>query len=344
MTGDDDGPAPATPAVWDLRNLVGDLADRGPAVPPTVQADATVGGGAATSDGTTVGDGSAATSDGTTVGDGAATGVAPRAVNEPVVGADSGLVGGLLAGVGSGQGIGRGGPLPRIARLAGVMVLVALAVSAAVVLAAGEGSDGGADPAAEVAGPDAAEPTGWRAIEAGPAASGWTETPAEPGSTDTPAPGRTETPALGWTTEPAGSESTAGAEAAALAALHELRLGDQPLIRLDGRYAAQLASKSVGIVDPRQVAANGSHTFHAVDILAEHRRIRAETAREAPVVLLLSTDVGKRQLYRGQPLWITVALVAADRPADVVAWCAERFPELTGAALTNRCLPRRLEP
>ncbi|MEN3608646.1 hypothetical protein AAH979_03785 [Plantactinospora sp. ZYX-F-223] len=324
MTGDDDGPAPATPAVWDLRNLVGDLADRGPAVPPTVQADATVG------------DGSAATSDGTTVGGGAATGVAPRSGNEPVVGADSGLVGGLLAGVGSAQGIGPGGALPRIARLAGVMVLVALAVSAAVVLAAGEGSDGGADPAAEVAGPDAAEPTGWRATEAGPAASGWTEAPAEPGSTDTPA--------SGWTTAPAGSESTAGAEAAALAALHELRLGDQPLIRLDGRYAAQLASKSVGIVDPRQVAANGSHTFHAVDILAEHRRIRAETAREAPVVLLLSTDVGKRQLYRGQPLWITVALVAADRPADVVAWCAERFPELTGAALTNRCLPRRLEP
>lgn len=39
---------------------------------------------------------------------------------------------------------------------------------------------------------------------------------------------------------------------------------------LDGRWVAQLASKTFGISDPLQIAENGSHTSFGIDVLAEH--------------------------------------------------------------------------
>jgi hypothetical protein len=98
---------------------------------------------------------------------------------------------------------------------------------------------------------------------------------------------------------------TADAEAVALATLYELRLRDLPTVALRGQYVAQLASKVVGIVDPHQTTANGSHTFEAVDILAEHLRLRHADNGGVPVVLMLSTVNGRRQRYGGQPLWVT---------------------------------------
>ncbi len=133
-------------------------------------------------------------------------------------------------------------------------------------------------------------------------------------------------------------------DVAALARLRNLREHDLNLVALDGRYVAQLASKIVGIVDPRQTTATGSHTFYAADILAEHLALRRHAAPDAPVVLMLSTDFGSRSRYHGQPLWMTLALGRFPSADAVRGWCAARFPQYGGALLANRCLPRRLDP
>jgi hypothetical protein len=132
-------------------------------------------------------------------------------------------------------------------------------------------------------------------------------------------------------------------EAAALAELNRIRSEDLPTVSFAGQYVAQLASKIVGIVDPDQTAPAGSHTFYAADILAEHRKLRDGTAGTT-VVLLLSTDFGKRQLYQGEPLWITFALGDFPNREAVTQWCAARFPELSGKELLNQCAVRKLEP
>jgi hypothetical protein len=100
----------------------------------------------------------------------------------------------------------------------------------------------------------------------------------------------------------------------------------------------------VGIVDPYQNAENGSHTFYAQDILAEHSRLRQMFTGETRVVLLLSTDYGRQQLYEGQPLWVTFALVPDSSKQGVAAWCAAQFASLSAEALENQCAPRRLNP
>ncbi|MEU8261545.1 hypothetical protein AB0C02_13110 [Micromonospora sp. NPDC048999] len=146
-------------------------------------------------------------------------------------------------------------------------------------------------------------------------------------------------------TEPTSTTAEAGdPEEDALSSLRRLNLQDLSGISLDGTYAAQLASKTVGIVDVKQTAANGSHTFYATDILEEHLRLREKFDGDASVVLLLSTDYGRQQLYDGQPLWITFALLSAPSKEVVAQWCAGRFPDLTGSDLENRCVPRRLNP
>ncbi|MFF0818955.1 hypothetical protein ACFYUR_01025 [Micromonospora haikouensis] len=163
-----------------------------------------------------------------------------------------------------------------------------------------------------------------------PVAPGGGPFPSAEGSLDTGIP----------TTTPAPEDP----EAAALTELSRLHEQDLPTISLDGRYVAQLASKSVGIVDPEQWAANGSHTFYATDILAEHQQLRTELGGEARVILLLSTDYGRQQLYEGKPLWLTFAVVPAESKDGVDAWCRAQFPQLDGAELPNRCVPRRLRP
>ncbi|MEW2475942.1 hypothetical protein AB0875_19310 [Micromonospora gifhornensis] len=130
----------------------------------------------------------------------------------------------------------------------------------------------------------------------------------------------------------------------ALAQLHQFRQQDLPTVSLAGQYVAQMASKTVGIVDRNQIAANGSHTFYAEDILAEHLDLRNRFDGETQVVLLLSTDYGRQQLYEGEPLWITLALPPGSSKEAVARWCANQFPQLTGTDLDNQCVPRRLNP
>jgi hypothetical protein len=134
-------------------------------------------------------------------------------------------------------------------------------------------------------------------------------------------------------------------EGEALAQLDELARQGLTRVTLDGRYAAQLASKTPGITDPHQTAADGTHVFQATDILHEHLSLRDDPRNgEATVVLLRSSDYGKRQLYDGQPLYVTFALRDFRGAQAVRAWCARRFAGLSGETLENQCAVRRLRP
>ncbi|NMO56188.1 hypothetical protein HH310_34045 [Actinoplanes sp. TBRC 11911] len=143
----------------------------------------------------------------------------------------------------------------------------------------------------------------------------------------------------------AGPGAPATAEKQALAELERISKVDRGRVAVEGQYVAQLASKNPGITDKYQTAADGSHTFRATDILAEYQALRAGPGNGAArIVLLKSTDYGKRQLYHGKPLYVTFAVAGFRGTQDVLNWCAQRFPRLSGDALTNQCAVRRLRP
>lgn len=107
---------------------------------------------------------------------------------------------------------------------------------------------------------------------------------------------------------------------------------------LDGRWVAELSAKRPGISDPLQTAANGSHVFYFDDILAEHDKLVARFPG-TDVMMLRRQDWGRQ----GRDLWHTVADPGGlASKADVEAWCARSFPELSGEALTNQCTPRQM--
>jgi hypothetical protein len=132
---------------------------------------------------------------------------------------------------------------------------------------------------------------------------------------------------------------------AALSELASIRASDAPRLTLSGQWVAQLASKLPGIVDPLQTTAGGSHTFTATDILNEHTQARDNADFGNDVRLLQSTDYGRGHLYKGHPLWVTVAIVPSfASEQDVTAWCAQQFPNLSGKLLDNACTARKLNP
>jgi hypothetical protein len=124
--------------------------------------------------------------------------------------------------------------------------------------------------------------------------------------------------------------------------LQEQRDGDFAQVSLDGHWAAQLSSKYEGVVDPSQVASNGSHTFYVDDIWAEHIDIRADDRYAGvPILLLDADDFGKRRV-RSQTIWVTLADVGLESEAAVISWCREINPGLSAAEVTNVCMPRRM--
>ncbi|MEP7193222.1 MAG: hypothetical protein ABI903_10185 [Actinomycetota bacterium] len=131
----------------------------------------------------------------------------------------------------------------------------------------------------------------------------------------------------------------------ALRQLAGIRAGDVQTVAFSGQWVAQLASKLPGIVDPLQTTSSGSHTFAATDILDEYTTARNNADFGSDVRLLLSTDYGNRQLYKGKPLWVTVAMVSTFTSAqDVNTWCAQQFPALSGNLLADSCTARTLDP
>ncbi|SHF61582.1 hypothetical protein SAMN05444351_0208 [Geodermatophilus nigrescens] len=133
-------------------------------------------------------------------------------------------------------------------------------------------------------------------------------------------------------------------EAEALAELEALSAESLAALDLDGRWVAQVASKDVGIVDPLQTTASGNHQFFAVDILAESRAALA-LAPASQVHVLSSLDFGQRShAPDGDPYWTTFVDGGFADVEAVRAWCTGAFPELTGEALANACVARRLDP
>ncbi len=155
-------------------------------------------------------------------------------------------------------------------------------------------------------------------------------------------------PSATRTTDPAPTTSpvtpTASPEQQALAELTALRAASLPRLVLDGRWVAQVASKSVGTTDPLQTAANGTHTFYAADILAESRAAVSSVSPSSALVVS-STDFGKRSFAAdGQPYWITLVDVGFTGSDQVKAWCAGTYPTLTAQQLANACAARTLSP
>lgn len=135
----------------------------------------------------------------------------------------------------------------------------------------------------------------------------------------------------------AGTLALPATEEAALALLEKESASERKSAQIEGLWVAQLASKYVGTVDPLQVNAAGEHKFSAVDIYAEHAALQ-ERLVGTRVLLLDSRNVGAGRVFEGKPYWVTVATDPAFTSADrIVQWCGEKFPELTGTALTNQC-------
>jgi hypothetical protein len=134
-------------------------------------------------------------------------------------------------------------------------------------------------------------------------------------------------------------------EEEALQELDALREQSLQGLWLDQRWVAQVASKSVGITDPLQTAQNGTNTFYAVDILAESNAARATVSNPSAVLVLHSTDFGKRSTAPdGQPYWVTLYDGGFGSSDAVKAWCASTYASLDPAALANACAPRTLSP
>ncbi len=186
--------------------------------------------------------------------------------------------------------------------------------------------------------PPAQPPTTPSATSAGPTSA---PTSAAPSTTPSSAP-----PASTPTSAPATSAPSVITDPAqAQAKLSELADAGRGEVSFDGRWVAQLASKYDGVTDPQLTAMNGGHTFRFPDILNEYQMLQRSAPADTQVVLLRSTDYGKRTVVNGQPLWVTMAV----RPdftseAAVQSWCAQRYPAVTGKQLKNICMPNRLAP
>jgi hypothetical protein len=145
---------------------------------------------------------------------------------------------------------------------------------------------------------------------------------------------------------PAASPSPAnGSEQDALTELQSLRDASLAWIQLDGRWVAQVASRSVGSTDPQMTAANGTHTFLADDIVRENWAVDAALNGAGTVWELWATDFGTRATAPdGSPLWTTLVDAGFGSADDVTAWCATAYPGLTPDQLAHRCTPVQLTP
>ncbi|PRY36593.1 hypothetical protein LY71_12514 [Geodermatophilus tzadiensis] len=138
---------------------------------------------------------------------------------------------------------------------------------------------------------------------------------------------------------------TVSPEDQALADLQALREESLARVDLDGRWMAQVASKDVGITDPLQTAANGTHQFFAVDILAESRAALSSVADPADLYVLWSTDFGATSTAPdGDPYWVTLVDGGFAGEGAVDAWCAGAYPQLSAEQLANTCVGRPLTP
>ena len=184
---------------------------------------------------------------------------------------------------------------------------------------------------------------GWRLRGQGQAGSA-TMPPASgaAGTTSSTDPTTSPTPTPTTTVSPTPTVSPEDAAAGQLSALRSASLAT---LVLDGRWVAQVASKSVGITDPLQTAQNGTHQFFTVDILAEHVRLQSIAGDPSRVLLLQAGDFGKHAVSPdGRPYWVTVVDLGFGSSSEVKSWCGQVFAALSPAARDDACAPRALTP
>lgn len=114
-------------------------------------------------------------------------------------------------------------------------------------------------------------------------------------------------------------------------------------LAFDGRWVLQLASKTDGIIDPGQTAANGSHTFRYADIQVQFDQLSA-VARSAGWTPLVVTadDFGTKRTEHGEQMWVLLADGRWASKAQAQVSCAALFPQVAAAELPNWCVPRTL--
>ncbi|GAA1832310.1 hypothetical protein ACFFOM_13700 [Microlunatus capsulatus] len=168
-----------------------------------------------------------------------------------------------------------------------------------------------------------------------------TPTTASTGVPSTSTAPRTTSPPAKATITPA--ERRRREQRAAREELEQLADEGISLIDLNGEDAAMIASKWEGIRDPLQTTSRGDHLFHYTDILEEHRRLADEDNLGATVILIRSTDYGKRATSpEGQHLYVTIALNDFTSSEEVASWCEGRFADLDEERRKNTCVPTRL--
>jgi hypothetical protein len=272
-------------------------------------------------------------------------GSAPGPVSGPVSGPGSGFEASAVSGFQFGPRIASDALFPAVPApppASGRRRLLIVAGAVLVVMLGGGGlglalrGGGGPEPGVTVQ-----QQAGGQAGNAGePTAAPATSTSGTTTAT-TPASSPPTTPP---TTSPTPSP-TADVQAEALAELEQIYDGDRGSVSFNGQYAAQMASKYPGITDKLQTTASGSHRFLASDILAEYRELSTgHGGGTHPVVLLKSTDYGKRQLKNGHVLWVTFALGDFPTADSVTAWCNREFADLSPDERLNQCAVRRLQP
>lgn len=170
-----------------------------------------------------------------------------------------------------------------------------------------------------------------------PATSGTTTS----GTTTTEA-ATSKTTTSGPTTSDTSEESDLEREA--LSWLQAQAESDGVRVSKNGQFTAQLSSKWVGTTDPLLRTRSSTHTFYAEDIWYEYQQLKSSVS-DADVVLLDSRTYGKRVSHNGEPLWVVMALNSNFTSVDgVKAWCKRLYPNLSGDALNNSCMPNRLNP
>ena len=192
--------------------------------------------------------------------------------------------------------------------------------------------------------------SGTDANAAGPPVSGSTSAQTVPATTPVPSPAIPPAvpPSTAAATSPAvpsASSATSAAplsaEGAARADLDRLYAADRGKLKTDSHWVIQLSSKWNGVTDRWT-----SKTYQTTDILEDTQNLKAKFGKN--VILVQSTDLGLQRAYpdkpTAEPLWVTLydpRIFPGKSDAD--AWCAAKFPTLTGDRLLNDCYPRKAE-
>jgi MTH538 TIR-like domain (DUF1863) len=164
--------------------------------------------------------------------------------------------------------------------------------------------------------------------------------PATSTQTLSPSPS-VRTPSSGSPTPIQPEMSKDAQERQALGELEQLAGADRKLTKFEGQWVAQVASKYVGISDPLQRTASGSHVFYAADILAEHKAMRQQFSNPFTVRLLKGSELPVANT-NSQLFWYTFVFGDFTSSADVKAFCTNAFADLSRKARANHCASRRL--